>query len=110
MKLFLVHCGFYDSELCDGIYESHVNLFVVADSFEDARSKVKFSPEFKAKRMHVDGIQEIQAVNGYSIFTKEDPALNGKTIVISSRHRDLALKSKEPTPPQAVCIENTGPV
>jgi len=37
MQLYLVHCGFYDVELCDGLYESHVNFFVAAKSFEDAR-------------------------------------------------------------------------
>lgn len=39
MKLFLVHCGFYDSDLCDGLYEGHVNFFVTADSFEGARAQ-----------------------------------------------------------------------
>ncbi len=106
MKLFLVHCGFYDSELCDGIYESHINLFVVAGSFEDARSKVKLSSEFKAKRMHVDGLQEISAVDGHSIEVKENTALNGKTIVISSRHRDLASKPKEAAPSQATQVQS----
>ncbi len=95
MKLFLVHCGFYDSELCDGIYESHINLFVAAETFEDARSKVKLASEFKAKRMHVDGIQEITAVDGYSVILNENPTLNGKTVIMSSRHRDLPSKPKE---------------
>lgn len=26
MNLYLAHCGFYDTEVCDGLYESHVNF------------------------------------------------------------------------------------
>lgn len=90
MKLYLVHCGFYDADLCDGIYESHVNFFVVAESFEDARARAKAFPEFKARRMHVDGIQEIQAVQGYDIRLNESPALRGESRIVSHRHRELA--------------------
>ena len=92
MKLFLVHCGFYDAEICDGIYESHVNFFVAAADFEGARAAVKTLEEFKAKRMHVDGLQEVSAVGGFHIELKEDTSLNGATIVKSNRHRDLAPK------------------
>ena len=28
MKLFMVHVGFYDEEVGEGIYESHMNFFV----------------------------------------------------------------------------------
>jgi hypothetical protein len=44
MFLYLVHCGFYDSELSDGLYESHTNIFVAAESFEDARARAKSDP------------------------------------------------------------------
>ena len=30
MKLFLIHVGFYDHEVMDGLYEQHSNYFVVA--------------------------------------------------------------------------------
>lgn len=59
MKLYLVHCGFYDP----------------------------------VKKMHVDGLQEVQVVDGFRIEPREDAALERKNIVISSRHRDLAPKS-----------------
>ena len=91
-KLYLVHCGFYDLELCHGIYESHVNFFVAADSFEDARVQVKTVPEFVSKKMHVDGLQEITAVMGKRLILEEDASLQGATQVTSSRHRDLAPK------------------
>src|SRR4051812_25211510 len=90
MKLFLVHCGFYDADLADGIYESHVNYFVCAPTFEEARLKAKALPEFKGKRMHVDGIQEIIAVDGFRVALSEDKALNGSSIVTNIKHRDLA--------------------
>jgi hypothetical protein len=92
MKLFLVHCGYYDSEICDGLYESHSNFFVVAESFEDARKTAKLLPEFQQKRMHIDGLQEIQAVQGYSITLHQSPELQGESIVISNKHRELAPK------------------
>jgi hypothetical protein len=92
MKLYLVHCGFYDTEICDGLYESHVNFFVAAESFEDARARVKTISEFQAKRMHVDGLQEVQAVGGFRLHLEQDASLNGLTQIIHVKHRDLAAK------------------
>jgi len=92
MKLFLIHCGFYDSEVCDGLYEAHANFFVAATSFDDARVKAKEIPEFKAKKMHVDGLQEVQAVQGYVVELKPVVGLMGQTRVVNHKHRDLAPK------------------
>lgn len=92
LKLFLVHCGFYDMDVLDGVYESHVNFVVAAESFEDARVKVKLEPDFTKKKMHVDGLQRIDAVTGYRLHFEADSTLNGKTVIESSRHRDLAPK------------------
>lgn len=92
MNLYLVHCGFYDAEVCDGLYESHVNFFVSAETFEEARAKAKLIPEFHAKRMHIDGLQEIQAVNGFKVHLKQDAALLNQTRIVNFKHRDLALK------------------
>jgi len=94
MKLYLVHCGFYDNDVCDGLYESHVNFFVAAQSFEDARAKVKLMPEFKVKSLHVDGLQEIKAVNGHHIKLEADASLNEQTHVVNFKHRDLAPPPK----------------
>lgn len=92
MKLYLVHCGYYDADISDGIYEFHVNFMVAAESFEDARAKSKELPEFKLKRMHVDGLQEIVAVNGCRVTLEADALLEGKTILINHKQRDLAPK------------------
>jgi hypothetical protein len=91
-KLYLVHCGFYDTDLCDGIYESHVNFLIAAESFEDARTRARLLPEFKTKKMHVDGLQEIAHVSGCHVRLEEDAALEGRTLLINQKHRDLAPK------------------
>ncbi len=95
MNLYLVHCGFYDTEVADGIYESHVNFFVAAESFDDAKLKAKQLPEYKHKRMHVDGLQEIQAVNGFKITLKKDASLNEESLLLNMKHRDLASKTNQ---------------
>ncbi len=97
MKLYLVHCGFYDAEVCDGLYESHVNFFVSAESFEDARARAKLLPDFQNKRMHVDGLQEIHAVDGFRVHLEYDASLGNKTEIINFKHRDLAPKPQKKT-------------
>jgi len=89
MKLYLIHCGFYDSELCGGIYEGHINLFIAAKDFEEAKAKVRLEPEFKKKKMHVDGLQEIELVNGFRVQMVPDQMRSDQTILNSNRHRDL---------------------
>lgn len=89
LKLFLVHCGYYDRDLCDGVYEFHINLPVVAESFEEAKKRVRENPEFQKKKMHVDGLQEMKLVNGYRIRLEKDAERPFDTVLISNRHRDL---------------------
>jgi hypothetical protein len=96
MKLFLVHCGFYDPQVSNGLYEFHVNLLVAAESFEVARMRAKIEPEFIRKRMHIDGIQMIEAVKGYRLGLSEDLALEGQTLITLKHHRDLAPTSAGP--------------
>jgi len=95
MKLYLVHCGYYDPEVMDGLYEGHVNLFVAAKSFEEARSKAKQDPLFQEKRMHVDGLQQIDAIDGFRVSLEEDRALDGRSNVQTDRYRGLAPKNPE---------------
>jgi hypothetical protein len=96
MRLYLIHCGFYDGEVFDGVYESHANFFVAAESFEDARAKAKLHPVFRGKKMHVDGLQEIDAVDGHRVLLQKDASLDGASRVVGSRHRDLAPKASGP--------------
>ena len=67
MKLYLVHAGFYDENISGGFYESHTNYFIVASDVKEAKLKAKKIPEYKKKKMHIDGIKEINQVDGYDI-------------------------------------------
>ena len=97
MKLYLVHAGYYDTEIAEGIYEFHVNFLVAATSFEEARLRAKARPDFQGKRMHVDGLVEIQSVDGFEVTLSENPALQGQSCLISNKHRDLATKPATPS-------------
>ena len=97
MKLFLVHCGYYDPEVGDGVYELHTNFFVVAEDFSDAKAKAKQNEGFKKKRMHVDGLQTVDAVDGFRIEMKLDPALEGRSELPNQRYRELSAKPASTT-------------
>ncbi len=87
MRLYLVHCGFYDEEISGGIYEFHINIPVIADNVDEAKKKVRVTPQFVTKRMHIDGIQEIESVEGYKInFLKRE---DSETSIKNIQHRDL---------------------
>ena len=67
MKLYLVHAGFYDDDVSGGFYESHTNYFVAAEDVKKAKKKAKAIPEYKDKKMHIDGIMDVGQVDGYEI-------------------------------------------
>lgn len=92
MKLFQVHCGFYDLTLCDGQYEAHVNFFVAAEDFESAKLAAKALPEFQIRKMHIDGLVEFEAVGGHRLMLEKDETLEGKTLLRGNRFRELAPK------------------
>jgi 2-polyprenyl-6-methoxyphenol hydroxylase-like FAD-dependent oxidoreductase len=54
MKLFMVHVGFYDPSIGDGIYETHLNYFIAAENAKDAKTKTHELAQFKEKSMHID--------------------------------------------------------
>jgi hypothetical protein len=84
MKLFMVHCGFYDKEISEGFYESHTNFFVVAPDFKAARLQAKDHPDFKRKRMHIDGLQEVDAIQGYRIKVEKDESLGAEGTAVKN--------------------------
>lgn len=87
MKLYFIHCGFYDEEISNGIYEFHVNIPVIASDVNEAKQKVRLLPLFAAKKMHIDGIQEIESVDGHKIsFLKKEDA---ETSIKNIQYRDL---------------------
>ena len=67
MKLFMIHVGFYDPEISDGVCEFHTNYFIVAEDAKAAKSKVMAESVFQNKKMHIDGIRELTIVDGYRI-------------------------------------------
>mgnify|MGYP001277354701 FL=1 len=72
MKLFLVHVGFYDKNVSGGFYESHTNYFIVAEGVKEAKKKAKEISEYKEKKMHIDGIREIDSVDGYKVVLERN--------------------------------------
>ena len=67
MQLYLIHAGYYDPEIMEGLYEHHTNYFVVAKNVKDAKKKARLNATYKEKKMHIDGIQELNIIDGYSI-------------------------------------------
>ncbi len=88
MRLYLIHCGFYDEEISDGIYEFHVNIPVVAEDLESAKKKVRTIPYFVSKKMHIDGVQEIRSVEGHAITVAKN-SISDEDRITNIRHRDL---------------------
>jgi hypothetical protein len=81
MKLYLVHCGFYDASLNAGTVEGHTNFWIAAPGAAEARARAKGLTEFRKRKMHVDVVQEIRAVEGYAVILKPQAELHGKTLI-----------------------------
>ena len=80
MKLFLIHVGFYDPEIMEGLYEQHSNYFIVAENIKEAKKKARHNPIYKRKRMHIDGIQELNVIDGFRV--KLVPEINVNDAII----------------------------
>tara|TARA_X000001036_G_scaffold263438_1_gene244873 strand:+ start:5185 stop:5466 length:282 start_codon:yes stop_codon:yes gene_type:complete len=79
MKLYLVHTGYYDKSVGEGFYEQHTNIFIVAKDPRSAREKIKKNKDYIEKKMHIDGIKEIENIGGYNIKlekSKEEEKVN----------------------------------
>ena len=76
MKLFLIHVGFYDPDINEGLYEQHSNYFVVADNINEAKNKARKKPIYKKKKMHIDSIQELNIIDGFRIKLVSDKSEN----------------------------------
>ena len=91
MKLFLIHVGFYDPEIMEGLYEQHSNYFVVAKNINKAKKKARLNPIYKRKKMHIDGMQELSTVDGFRIDLV--PEINDTDAVIYSYDEVKKIKS-----------------
>ena len=58
MKLFMVHVGYYDKSIGEGLYETHLNYFVAAEDAKDAKNKAHQLSESQERSMHIDGMKE----------------------------------------------------
>lgn len=74
-KLYLIHLGYFDEELSQQVFESHTNIFLVADDIKQALAEARKLSIVTKYNMHVDGIQEINVINGYKILTEKAPYL-----------------------------------
>ncbi len=86
MKLYLIHVGFYDPELMDGLYEQHGNYFVAAENIKEAKKKAQESSVYKIKKMHIDGIQEVNVVDGYRVKLETE---SGKDDAVSYSYDEI---------------------
>ena len=50
MNLYMVHVGFYDPSIGEGLYEVHMNFFTVAKNPKNAKEKILDLKEFKDKK------------------------------------------------------------
>ena len=80
MKLYLIHSGYYDPEIMAGLFEQHTNYFVVAKNVKDAKEKATLNSTYKKKKMHIDGIQELNIIDGYSIKLVENNSADNMVI------------------------------
>ena len=88
MKLFLVHTGYYDKSVGEGFFEQHTNIFIVAKNAYLAKEKVKQNKDYIEKKMHIDGIKEINNIEGYDIQIKKTKK---KEDVISYNHYQVRI-------------------
>jgi len=94
-RLYMVHCGFYDPNVGNGLFENHSNIFVCAEDFEEARARAREHPEFRRLKMHIDGLLEIQTVAGHHIVLQEDKKLDGVTRIRSLKYGSRSPKIQE---------------
>ena len=92
MKLYLIHTGYYDKSIGEGFYEQHTNIFIVAKNAYEAREKAKQTKEYIDKKMHIDGIKEIENIDGYDIQLKKN--MNKQKVTYFNHYQVRFLKSE----------------
>jgi hypothetical protein len=86
LRLFIVHCGYYDPALSAGAYESHTNFLVAAEEAGEAKAKAKGLAEYRRFHMHVDSVQEVVAVQGHEVALRRKASLGGKTLIRKQKY------------------------
>ena len=85
----MVHVGFYDAEVGEGIYESHMNFFIAASNAKSAKTKTFNLEQFKNKKMHIDGIKEISDVEGYKVILEKSSYKNKSKVYSYNESKQL---------------------
>jgi hypothetical protein len=85
MNLYIAHLGYYDSKI--SIYELHTNIHIVAPDIKTARDRIKNLPMYKTKDMHIDGIEELLTIDGYTILATKSDSPSKKNRIF--KHEDL---------------------
>ena len=85
----MVHVGFYDAEVGEGLYESHMNFFIAASNAKSAKKKAFNMEQFKAKKMHIDGIKEISDVEGYKVVLEKSTTKNQSKVYSYNESKKL---------------------
>ena len=98
----MVHVGYYDKSIGEGLYETHLNYFVAAESAKQAKNKAHQLTEFQERSMHIDGMKENEKViKDYTLRIKQAPSkLKSLDIQYKDQNRTkfkLELKLKEST-------------
>ena len=81
MNLYMVHVGYYDPSIGEGLYEVHMNFFTAAEDPKKAKENVLSLKEFQDKKMHIDGIKELSYVDGYKVILEEGKNSRQKQIL-----------------------------
>jgi hypothetical protein len=95
--LYLVHVGYYDAGLGAGLYESHSNMLVAAESFDEARAQAKEIGLKHGQRVHIDGMLRVEGVAGLRIDLVPDASLENGDKLVSNKDRELAPKAASAT-------------
>ena len=87
MNLYMVHVGYYDPSVGEGIYEHHMNFFIVAENPKQAKKKVLELKEFQDKSKKPDNGMFLQAIKDLNIDVK-------KSYMIGDRSADYYAAKK----------------
>ena len=66
-----------------------------SDVYDQVDRTVRGFATFKERRMHIEGLVELAAVNGLGVKLEREPILEGASIMGVQRFRELAPKPKQ---------------
>jgi hypothetical protein len=98
MRLYLAQCGSYPAYPGGAPHETHLHILIAAENPEDAVRKVRRHEIYRTRELHahVDGLQEIREVDGYSVLlalAPEGSSADGVVTIDSPWKIEQALKS-----------------